>query len=252
VSVIGDSISTYRGYISYNYGAHYPTTDGDLNLVGQTYWWRLIYDHMQNARFERNIAYSGTAVTRTTNPSSSSQSWFGQDYCTRFINQSGVGSADIVLIHGGTNDYAHNVDPLAPGITMRSTSAPSDASMQKLFDVADAATTRAQIEALNDTTFCEAYIKLICLVRERNPKVKIVCIIGDYLTSGIQQSIHKIAAHYGAKVVDLLAVNGYNDQTYMPKHDYNPSTGRGCHPSAKAMEFIADKIYKEHGAWLEE
>ncbi len=252
VSVIGDSISTFRGYISYSYGAHYPTMDGDLNLVGQTYWWQLIYDYMQNARLERNLAYSGTAVARTTNSGSSSQSWYGQDFCTRFINQQGLGTADIVLIHGGTNDYAHNVDKLAPGVAMRSTSAPSDSIMQGLFAVADAATTRAQIEALNDTTFCEAYIKLICLIRERNPQVKIVCIIGDYLTTGIQQSTHKIAEHYGAKVVDLLAVNGYNDQTYMPKHDYNPSTGKGCHPSAKAMDFIARKIYTELGTWLEE
>ncbi|MBQ5634730.1 MAG: hypothetical protein IIV10_00300, partial [Alistipes sp.] len=222
VSVIGDSISTFRGYISYNYSAHYPTEDGDLNLVGQTYWWRLIYDHMQNARLERNLAYSGTAVARTTNTSYSSQTWYGQDFCTRFINQQGLGPADIVIIHGGTNDYGHNADELAPGVAMRSATAPSDSVLNPLFNTADKAKTRAEVEALDDTNFCSAYIKLICLIKERNPKVKIVCIIGDYLTVGIQQSIHKIAAHYGAKVVDLYAVNGYNDQTYMPKHDYNP------------------------------
>lgn len=252
VSVIGDSISTFRGYISYGYGAHYPTTDGDLNLVGQTYWWQLIYDYMQNARLERNLAYSTTAVARSTNTKYSESAWYGQDFCTRFINQEGLGVADVVLIHGGTNDRGHNVDELAPGIGMRSESAPSDTDLEVLYKVAEAATTRAQIEALNDTTFCEAYIKLILLIKERNPKVKIVCIIGDCVSGGIQKSIHKIAAHYDARVVDLLAVNGYNDQTYMPKHDYNPSTGGGCHPSAKAMSFIANKIYTELGAWLEE
>ena len=78
--------------------------------------------------------------------------------------------------------------------------------------------------------------------------------MGDYTGVGVQQSIHKIAAHYGdnAKVVDLLAVNGFNDQVYMPKHDYNPETGKGCHPSAKAMVFMANKIYDDLGAWLEE
>ena len=50
--------------------------------------------------------------------------------------------------------------------------------------------------------------------------------------------------------MDLLAVNGFNDQTYMPKHDYNGSSG--CHPNAKAMTFIANKIYEELGAWLEQ
>ena len=253
VSVIGDSISTFRGYISYNYSAHYPTSDGDLNLVGQTYWWRLIYDHMQNACFERNLAYSGTAVARTTNEKYSSQGWYGQDFCTRFINQQGLGKADIVIIHGGTNDRGHNVDPLAPGgYTIQGTAYPTDAEFNTMYNTAAAAKTRAQVEALNDTTFCEAYIKLICLIKDRNPNVKIVCIIGDCVSVGIQQSILKIAEHYGAKSIDLLAVNGYNDQTYMPKHDYNPSTGSGCHPGSKAMEFIANKIYSEIGTWLEE
>ena len=251
VSVIGDSISTYRGYIPYGYGAHYPTTDGDLNLVGQTYWYRLIYDHMQNARLERNIAMSATAVARTTNTAYESKTWFGYDYCARFIAQNGVGNPDIVIIHGGTNDYGHNCDQLISGVAMRSTTPASDSALEALYATAAAATTRAEVEALNDTTFCEAYIKLICLIRERNPQAKIVCIVGDCVGAGMQGSIHKIAAHYNAKVVDLLAVNGYNDQVYMPKHDYNPSTGSGCHPSSKAMEFIANKIYTELGQWLE-
>lgn len=251
VSVIGDSISTFRGYIPYGYGAHYPTTDGDLNLVSQTYWYRLIYDYMQNARLERNIAMSATAVARTTNTAYESKAWYGYDYCTRFIAQNGVGNPDIVIIHGGTNDYGHNCDQLISGVAMRSTTPASDSALEALYATAAAATTRAEVEALNDTTFCEAYIKLICLIRERNPQAKIVCIVGDCVGAGMQGSIHKIAAHYNAKVVDLLAVNGYNDQVYMPKHDYNPSTGSGCHPSSKAMEFIANKIYTELGQWLE-
>lgn len=245
VSVIGDSISTFRGYIPYGYGAHYPTTDGDLNLVGQTYWYRLIYDFMQNARLERNISYSGTCVT---NSSTTADSY----YAKRFIDQQGVGDADIVIIHGGTNDCAKNIGQLVDGLSMKSHTPPSDSVVEALCQTADKATTRAEIEALDDTTFCEAYIKLIKLIRERRADTKIVCVIGDYLNGGIQQSIHKIAKHYDAKVVDLLAVNGFNDQTYMPKHDYNPSTGKGCHPSSKGMEFIARKIYTELGAWLEE
>lgn len=252
ISVIGDSISTFRGFVPSGYGCHYPTADYDLTSVSQTYWYRLAHDLMSDARIERNISFSGTAVTRTTNPAYSSQSWYGKDFCARFIAQGGVGRPDIVLIHGGTNDYAHNVDKLAPNIAIQSADAPSDAVLAELFAAADAATTRAEIEALDDTTFCTAYIKLIRLLRERYPNVKIVCIIGDYLSTGIEQSTIKIAEHYGAKSVDLYAVNGYNDQTYMPKHDYNPATGKGCHPSSEAMAFIADKIYTELGSWLEE
>ena len=252
ISVIGDSISTFRGFVPSGYSCHYPTSDHDLTSVSQTYWYRLAHDLMSDARIERNISFSGTAVARTTDPAYASQAWYGNDFCARFIAQGGVGQPDIVLIHGGTNDYVHNVDPLAPGLPIQSAEAPSEAALAELFAAADAAATRAEIEALDDTTFCTAYIKLLRLLKERYPDVKIVCIIGDYLSTGIERSTLAIARHYGARCVDLYAVNGFNDQTYMPKHDYNPATGKGCHPSSEAMKFIADKIYAELGSWLEE
>lgn len=247
ISVIGDSISTFRGIVPNGYGCHYPTADGDLTSMSQTYWWILANDLMLDATIERNISYSGTCVA---NSSSQAETY----YAKRFIDQQGVGEADIVIIHGGTNDWSKNHAPLYGSVELKATEGPSDADLKPYFDAADATTTRAEVEALNDTTFCEAYIKLIELILERRADTKIVCIVGDYTGVGVQQSIHKIAAHYGdnAKVVDLLAVNGFNDQVYMPKHDYNPETGKGCHPSAKAMVFMANKIYEELGAWLEE
>ena len=247
VSVIGDSISTFRGLVPNGYGCHYPTADGDLTSMSQTYWWILANDLMLDAKIERNISYSGTCVA---NSSSQADTY----YAKRFIDNQGVGEADIVIIHGGTNDWNKNHAPLIEGMELKSTVGPSDEAIKALCQTADAATTRADIEKLNDTTFCEAYIKLIKLVLERRPDTKIVCIVGDYVGVGVQQAIHKIAANYSdnARVVDLLAVNGFNDQVYMPKHDYDPSTGKGCHPGSKAMVFMANKIYDELGAWLEE
>ena len=63
-----------------------------------------------------------------------------------------------------------------------------------------------------------------------------------------------MAAHFpdNCKCVNLLAVNGYNDQTNMPKLYYSSSNKNQCHPNQKAMAFIAEKIYKELGSWLEE
>lgn len=247
ISVIGDSISTFRGIVPNGYGCHYPTADGDLTSMSQTYWWILANDLMLDATIERNISYSGSCVAYA-------QSVDLPHYTMRFIDNQGVGEPDIVIIHGGTNDWAKNKAPLYGSVSMQATSGPSDADLAPLFSTAEAATTRKAVEALDDTTFCTAYIKLIELILERRADTKIVCIVGDYTGVGVQQSIHKIAAHYpdNARVVDLLAVNGFNDQVYMPKHDYNHETGKGCHPSAKAMVFMANKIYDELGAWLEE
>lgn len=247
VSVIGDSISTFRGYIPFKYSTYYPRADGTFISVEDMYWYQLIYKHMTNARLERNIAYSGSWVTKAD---TSKDTYFAK----RFIDQNGVGDADIVIIHGGTNDWNKNVVNLVSGLGVRATSGPTDAQLQPLFTAADAAKTRAEVEALNDTTFCEAYIKLIKLILERNPETKIVCLIGDYLGVGVQQATHKMAAHFpnNCKCVDLRAVNGFNDQTYMPKLYYAPDNTGQCHPNQKGMAFIAEKIYKELGSWLEE
>ena len=83
--------------------------------------------------------------------------------------------------------------------------------MQSIFDKADAAKTREAVNALPAGTFCEAYVKLLCQIRERYPQCKVVCIIGDYLSQSIEESTLQIAAHYGAKTVNLFRVNGFND-----------------------------------------
>ena len=279
LSVIGDSISTFRGWIPGGYSSHYPAVDGTLTLVNETYWYRLVHDYMKDCEFDTNIAFSGSTVTNTTDAnykakygSGTPAAWFKKDFTTRFTECGGVGSPDIILIHGGTNDWAHNADPLAPGVAIRNDASnayggtkPSDSIMASIYATADAAMTRSAINALPDGTFCEAYVKLLCQIKERYPKCKVVCIIGDYLSQSIEQSILEIAGHYGAKTVNLFRVNGFNDlggyspstlsslgrQPNMPKHDYNGDVG-GCHPGSQCMKFIAEKIYTELGAWLEE
>ena len=233
---------------------------------------------MQDAELDVNIAFSGSTVTNTTKENFlkryTSEAWWHNSFSERFAACGGCGNPDIILIHGGTNDWAHNVDPLAPGVEIRNDasnsfggSAPSTEQMETMFAVGDAASTRAQVNALPDGSFCEAYIKLLCQIRERYPDCKVVCIIGDYLSISIEKSILLIAEHYGAKTVNLLRVNGFNDlggyspetlsglgqpQPNMPKHDHTDlNSYGGCHPGSEAMDFIATKIYNELGSWLE-
>ena len=260
VSVIGDSISSFAGYIPAGYNYHYPCADGSVTRVEQTYWWQLIYDKMKNARLDVNMSYSGTAVANSDDARDNrTDHWVNNSFVERYIRLGGIGNPDIVVIHGGTNDSAHgDFCPLYPGSkdcgevttanqeVLNGIYAKADAALT----IEDAAASRTAIEALAHNDFCSAYVKLLCLIKQQYPDAKIVCVIGDYLSTGIQKSIISIANHYGARYVDLYAVNGFNDQTYMPKHDYNGSSG--CHPNAKAMEFISEKIYKELGAWLEE
>ena len=254
VSIIGDSISSFAGYTPAGYNYHYPCADGSVTRAEQTYWHQLIYRKLSNACLDVNMSYSGSAVANSDEAASGKRSdhWCNNSYVQRYIRLGGIGNPDIVVIHGGTNDWAHNdFCPLYPNADDCSkAAAPSPDALKSVFSLADAATGRAAIESLAHNDFCSAYVKLICLVKNQYPDARIVCVIGDYLSEGIEQSIIQIADHYGAKYVDLLAVNGFNDQIYMPKHDFNGTSG--CHPDARAMTFIADKIYDELGTWLEE
>ena len=252
VSVIGDSISTFSGYLPGGYHYHYPATDGSLVNVSDTYWYRLIYKKMHNAVLDVNMAYSATTVTRKTDPALASNYTFENSFSERYVRLGGIGNPDVVLIHGGTNDRGLTKGDLFPGSGLPKTApSPKASDLAPLFETADAATTREQIEALDNTTFCTAYIKLIRLIMQQYPDCKIVCIIGDCVYDNIEASTLLIAEHYGAKCVNLLRVNGYNDQVYMPKHDYDGPGSNGCHPGVKAMHFIADKIYDELGPWME-
>ena len=279
VSLIGDSLSSFDGYTPLGYSCHYPATDGAVTSAAQTYWYMLTYDYLKNAVWDTNLGYSSTAVTRCTDPSKSSSSWYTQDFCARYIEYDGLGSPDIIIINGGANDWAHNCYYLLGNVKIERYPAttphrPDDAAMNAVYAVADACKTLDEAKALPDGSFVEAYVKLVKMMMLQYPRVKIVVLIHDTLTPDLEESMLHIAQHYSdhCRAVDLYQVNGFNDlgwnfeylaqgfQPNMPKHDFDWSkivtTGdlrqnSSDHYSEAAMKFIANKIYTEIGEWLE-
>ena len=258
VSIIGDSISTFKGWIQadkvddHRYcSVHYPKED--ITTVDQTWWYSLIYNYMRNGKFEMNISGGNTTVVENwTATASSNQYWYGWDFCTRFQYFKGVGRPDIVFIHGGTNDLGHissygATEELIAGQAMNSSAAPSASALAGLFATADACATLSEAEALEFKTFCSAYIKLVKMIKLRYPSAKIVCIIGDCVSGGQSAAIKSIADHYGAKYVDFLSINGYRGTSPLTKY-----TGNVVHPDANGMDFMAKTIYQQLGSWLEE
>lgn len=185
VGVLGDSISTFLGYISSEYGTYYPA--GDVTEVGDTYWYKLIYDYMTNGELDINSSYAGTRVT--TDPK-----YPGYDFVSRcgdFIKP------DVILIHGGTNDSNNSV-PLGA------------------YDY------DLPLESLNPDNFRTAYIKLIRTMQERYKGVQLICIVGDRLGENYATSIVEIADHYG-----LPCVNFYGDGANIPKYSGSHPTAEG-------------------------
>ena len=239
VSVIGDSISTFATHIPAGYTTFYPKST--VVSAGQTYWYKLIYNYMHNAKLDMNIAWSGTLVTRCTNESYSTQHWYGNDFVARFIDK-GMGNPDVILIHGGTNDCSNRGEVgLYPNYAIDGSACPTDAEMSTVFSAADAATTRAALEALPDDYFVHAYVKLLSLMREQYPNAKVVMLIGNKIKTGAKAALVKIAAHYdaryGYKCVDL------NETTF--------SGVDGTHPDEVGHENIAKLIYTKLGSYIE-
>ncbi|MBO4670937.1 MAG: calcineurin-like phosphoesterase C-terminal domain-containing protein [Bacteroidales bacterium] len=249
VSVIGDSISTFKGWCDTTKGgAYYPKSDGDVSSVDKTWWYNLIYNKMSTGKFEKNISAGNTTVVQNSTGDSSAY-WYGWDFGTR-LQTLGIGDPDIVLIHGGTNDYGHTSwygtsEELITGVSMSESAFPSSsqAALDAIFAAADAATTVSAADALDGSNFCSAYTRLIKMVQTRHPSAKIVCVIGDYLRGGQGDAIKLIAQHFGdskVRVADLLG-----DNVSIPKYS-NP------HPNASGMEAMASYIYQKLGTWLDE
>jgi len=269
VSLIGDSISTFRGWIGcsetrYTYRAHYPnipsnagSTTYGLTHVYQTYWWRFTYDYLSNAMLDTNIAWSGSAVCDDGYVGTESLKY--PCYCQR-IKEYGLGHPDVILVHGGTNDWAHNKAGLyaKPGTKIKDAVDPiPDSVLETMY------ANRADLDI--ELNFAAGYIHMMYLLQRDYPNAKIVAIIGDYMNEATVKTIRKICDKFGIHYVDLYAVNGFNDlggkkvppyvQPNMPKHDFDPvrtdGLQTGCHPNPEAMDFIANKIFTEQGSYIE-
>lgn len=101
VSILGDSYSTYYGYVTPDtnlrwYGVPGDKKENDVQRVEETWWYIFINEH--GYRLERNNSYSGSTVCHT--------GYEKADYSDRsFVTRmDDLGNPDILLVFGGTND----------------------------------------------------------------------------------------------------------------------------------------------------
>lgn len=217
VGIMGDSISTFQDWIPNNFAAFYPRTASNgksLTDVGQTWWYRLIYDLMPDAVLDRNLSYSATLVTKIDS-GVQTDNWTFPTRCSMYENP------DIIIIHGGTNDRGVSRGYMVP-----------------LGDY----DWDTPVNDLDIRSFRPAYIKTIRQLQANYPGVKIVCVINSVLyventedeTKNyklLADSIQEIADHYGLPVVSLQGV------------DFD--TLEGLHPDSNGAAVIANAVYNK-------
>lgn len=94
ISIIGDSISTFEGYIPEGYETKYPF--GNVKQVEQTWWYQMI--ERNGWTLGHNNSFSGSRISNTS-PLQIPHTNFSDD--SRILNF----ESDIIIIFGGTNDY---------------------------------------------------------------------------------------------------------------------------------------------------
>ena len=94
-SILGDSISTFAGYIPSENEAFYPRIGYDVDEVDQT-WWRLLAKET-SLHLVSNESYSGSRISQT----GARPAW------TSFLSDKRQENleADAIIIFGGTNDF---------------------------------------------------------------------------------------------------------------------------------------------------
>lgn len=173
VSILGDSYSTFEEYTMPDTNAIWyfrvPRKDNDVTKVEQTWWHQLI--KQKGLRLEVNNSYSGSTVCNT---GYRKEDYTHESFITRMKY---LGSPDIILIFGGTNDsWARS--PIGE------------------FKYAD--WTKAELYS-----FRPAMAKMLDYITKRYIGVRVYFILNSELSDEVTSSAKTICEHYNVPCIEL-------------------------------------------------
>lgn len=178
VSILGDSYSTYGGYVQPDtnlvwYGEPGKSPRNDVTQVWETWWYPIT--ELKGYQLEVNNSFSGATVCNT--------GYRKEDYSDRsFITRlTKLGNPDIILVFGGTND-SWAKSPIGE------------------FKYKDWATPELY-------SFRPAFAYLLHGLQEKYPRAKIYNITNTGLSDAITRSMITICEHYKVPNIMLKDIN---------------------------------------------
>lgn len=177
VSILGDSYSTYEGYIPKGNAVWYKEpanlSSTDVTSVDQT-WWSLLIKECGYTLL-MNDSYSGSTISFT--------GYHQKDYSDRsFITRlTRLGNADLILIFGGTNDSW----------------AGAEVGEFKY----------SNVRREDFYTYRPALAWLLEYTRKLYPETTVYFIINDGLREDITESTKIICDHYGIPYIQLDGID---------------------------------------------
>lgn len=106
VSILGDSISTYQGWIPEGYACFYPDPDNDIKDVSQTWWMQVIQN--TGMRLLVNGSWSASTVCGDSRAENSGAGCSSHRIVDLMGNTGTV--PDVILVYMGINDFFHSID----------------------------------------------------------------------------------------------------------------------------------------------
>lgn len=172
ISILGDSYSTFRGYVVPDTNAvWYPQKpeNNDVQDIRQLWWHQLIREH--GYRLCQNNSFSGATICNT---GYDKEDYSDRSFCTRLWY---LGDPDIILMFGGTNDsWAHSpIGDYQYG----------DWKKSDLYK------------------FRPAIAYLLANLQNRYPGTEIYVIINTELGDDVTSSMKTVCDHYNVKYIEL-------------------------------------------------
>ncbi len=179
ISVLGDSYSTFEGFIPAGNAIYYnckPNCKNGVTSVEHTWWHRVI--QALGGRLERNESYSGSTVCNTGYGKTDATA---TSFITRMKN---LGNPDLILICGGTNDCWAGV-PMGDFVY-------ENWSADELF------------------SFRPAMAEMLSGLQNAYPAAKIFFVLNSELSDAVNDSVHTVCAHYQTPCIDLREISKIN------------------------------------------
>jgi lysophospholipase L1-like esterase len=227
VSIMGDSISTFRGYIPDGYKIFFPD-GGEVQNVGDTWWKRVIID--LGLTLCSNASSSGSTCAGDSTSKADAQVACDDMRVSDLAGEDGE-VPDIIIIYMGTNDLLESI-PLG---TNDGTAEVSEGDIQNFSDAYTLMLDKVQAQYPDAAIYC-CTIAPIGTWGTDTPYVEFVNSVGDGLRAqDYNQVIEQIAANKGASVIDLYGCGITLD-------NLTETTGDGVHPTPLGMSYIADRV----------
>jgi len=181
-SILGDSYSTYQGYIPQGNACYYPRPEmvDDVLRMEDTWWHQLAQKH--EMRLVYNNSYSGATVCNQVRETQPPESAFvvRAHYLAKHTDADGK-KPDYIFLFGCTNDswLGRNAG-------------------------------QVQYENWTEEDLKQvlpAYCNVLHTLRQENPDSVLVCVINTNLTPEIAEGTALAAEHYGAVAVKLSNIS---------------------------------------------